>query len=196
MLPQLLPMLAVPAAPFDAPEYSFEIKWDGIRALAAVEATGWRLWGRQRADDTARYPELAVLRRLPAGTLLDGELVAFTPEGRPELPRLLRRHGLTAAWRFRQASRWCPVQYVVFDLLYHRGRCLLREPLARRREELTALCAGLDVAEVLFSIGVVGAGTALYALALAQGHEGVVAKRLSSMYRPGRRSPAWRKIKP
>jgi ATP-dependent DNA ligase len=88
------------------------------------------------------------------------------------------------------------VQYVVFDLLYHRGRSLLREPLARRREALAALCMGLDLLEVLFSAGVVGAGTALYALALAHGHEGIVAKRLASAYRPGRRSPAWRKIKP
>ena len=77
MLPQLEPMLAVSAAPFDAPEYSFEIKWDGIRALAAVEPTAWRLWGRERADYTARYPELGVLGCLPAGTLVDGELVAF-----------------------------------------------------------------------------------------------------------------------
>jgi len=195
-LPQLLPMLAVPAAPFDAPEYSFEIKWDGIRALAAVEATGWRLWGRQRADYTARYPELDRLRGLPSGTLLDGELVACAPDGRPELARLLRRHGLTEGWRLCQARRWCPVQYVVFDLLYHRGRSLLREPLARRREALAALCAGLELAEVVCSAGVVGAGTAMYALALAQGHEGVVAKHLASTYRPGRRAPAWRKIKP
>jgi ATP-dependent DNA ligase len=189
-------MLAVPAAPFDAPEYSFEVKWDGIRALAAVEAPGWRLWGRQRADYTARYPELDGLRRLPAGTLVDGELVAFAPDGRPELPRLLRRHGLTDSWRIRQARRWCPVQYLLFDLLYHGGRCLLNEPLARRREELAALCARPDLPELLFSAGVVEAGTALYALALARGHEGVVAKRLDSTYRPGRRSPTWRKIKP
>jgi ATP-dependent DNA ligase len=73
---------------------------------------------------------------------------------------------------------------------------LLREPLAQRREALAALCMGLDLPEVLFSAGVVGAGTAVYALALAGGHEGVVAKHLSSTYRPGRRSPAWRKIKP
>jgi ATP-dependent DNA ligase len=189
-------MLAVSAAPFDSPEYSFEIKWDGIRALAAVEAPGWRLWGRERADYTARYPELDALRGLPAGTLLDGELVAFAPDGRPELPRLLRRHGLTDSWWIRQARRWCPVQYVVFDLLYHRGRCLLGAPLARRREELAAVCVGLDLPEVVFSAGVVEAGTALYALALARGHEGVVAKRLGSTYRPGRRSPTWRKIKP
>ena len=92
MLPRLLPMLAVPAAPFDSSEFSFEIKWNGIRALAAVETAGWRLWGRERADYTARYPELEVLRRMPAGTLVDGELVAFDADGQPNLPRLLRRH--------------------------------------------------------------------------------------------------------
>jgi ATP-dependent DNA ligase len=189
-------MLAVPARPFDAPEYSFEVKWDGIRALAAADATGWRFWGRKRADYTARYPELEVLRHWPVGTLVDGELVALDPDGRPTLLRLLRRHGLTDPWRLRQAWRWCSVHYVVFDLLYHRGRCLLHEPLARRREELAELSERLPLAEVRYSTAVVGCGTALYAAALAQGHEGVVAKHLASMYRPGRRSPAWRKIKP
>jgi ATP-dependent DNA ligase len=180
MLPRLLPMLAVPATPFDSPEYSFEWKWDGIRALTAVEPAGWRLWGRERADYTARYPELDVLRRLPAGTLVDGELVAFDADGRPDLPRLLRRHGLTDPWRIRQARRWCSVGYVLFDLLYRAGRCLLREPLARRREVLAEVCRRLDAANVRFSEGVVGQGRALYAAALVQGHEGVVAKHLAS----------------
>jgi ATP-dependent DNA ligase len=189
-------MLAVPAAPFDSSEYSFEVKWDGIRALAAVETAGWRLWGRERAEYTDRYPELEVLRHLPAGTLVDGELVTFDVDGRPDLPRLLRRHGLTDPWRVRQAWRWCSVRYVLFDLLYHAGRCLLHEPLARRREVLAEVCQRLDAIGVRFSEGVVGQGRAMYAAALAQGHEGVMAKHLSSMYRPGRRSPAWRKSKP
>ena len=196
MLPRLLPMLAVPAEPFDASEYSFEIKWDGIRALAAVDASGWRIWGRERADYTVRYPEFDMLRCLPTGTLVDGELVAFDPQGRPDLPRLLRRHGLADPWRIAQAKRWCPVRCVVFDLLYHAGRCLLNEPLARRRELMAEIVERLHVPEVIFSAEVVGAGTALCATALAQGHEGVMAKRLSSTYRPGRRSPPWRKIKP
>jgi ATP-dependent DNA ligase len=88
MLPQVLPMLAVAAEPFDSPEYSFEIKYDGARALAAVDEVGWRLWGRERADYTTRNPELDVLRRLPAGTLVDGDLVAFDVEGRPDLRRI------------------------------------------------------------------------------------------------------------
>ena len=196
MLPRVSPMLAVPATPFDSPEHSFEVKWNGIRALAAVEAAGWRSWGRQRAEYTERYPELDVLRRLPAGTLVDGELVAFDADGRLDLRRLLRRHGLTAGWKIGLARRCCPVQYVLFDLLYYRGRCLLREPLARRREVLADMYHRLDVAAVLFSEAVVGQGKALYAAALARGHEGVVAKHLASTYRPGQRSGAWRKIKP
>src|SRR5262249_6607533 len=63
MLPQVLPMLAVAAPPFDSPEYCFEVKYDGVRALAAVDEMGWRLWGREQADYTTRYPELDVLRR-------------------------------------------------------------------------------------------------------------------------------------
>jgi ATP-dependent DNA ligase len=180
MLPQVLPMLAVAAEPFDSPQYCFEIKYDGVRALASVDEIGWRLWGRERAVYTTRYPELDVLRRLPAGTLVDGELVAFDDDGRPHLRRLLRRHGLADSWRIRHARQWCPVRFVVFDLLYHSGRCLLREPLVRRREMLADVCEKLDVPAVEFSRAVIGAGTTLYQQVVAAGHEGVMAKKLSS----------------
>jgi bifunctional non-homologous end joining protein LigD len=195
-LPSILPMLAVSAEPFDSPEYCFEVKWDGIRALAAVDTSGWRLWGRERADYTARYPELEVLRRLPAGTLVDGELVAFDAEGRPDLRRLLRRHGLTDPWRIHHARQWCPVRYVLFDLLHHAGRTLLQESLVRRREMLAEVCRMLPELDLIFSAGVIGAGVAFYQAALARGHEGVMAKRLASAYRPGKRSVTWKKIKP
>ena len=194
MLPPLLPMLAVPAAPFDSPEYVFEIKWDGVRALAAVEADGWRLWGRGLSDYTARYPELAVLRQWPAGTLVDGELVVLRA-GRADLARLLQRHHLVDPLKIRQAPRWCPVHYIPFDLLYHAGRCLLQEPLVRRQELLRAVGAARPVPGVLFAAGVEGCGRACYAAAIAQGHEGVMAKALASTYRPGQRSTSWRKIK-
>jgi DNA ligase-1 len=71
---------------------------------------------------TTRYPELvAALGRWPAGTLVDGELIAVRG-GLPHLASLLARHFLTNPWKIRQAARWCPVHYVAFDLLYHRGR--------------------------------------------------------------------------
>ena len=195
MLPDLLPMLAVAAAPFDSPDHVFEVKYDGVRALAAVEADTWRLWGRERSDYTARYPELEVLRRLPAGTLVDGELVTVR-DGRPNLAALLRRHLLVDPLQIRHACRWCPVTYVLFDLLYHAGRSLLREPLAQRRARLADVCAELSAPTVTSSPGVVGRGREFYTAAVALGHEGVVAKLLTAPYQPGRRSPAWCKIKP
>src|SRR5262245_23126142 len=170
MLPQVLPMLAVAAEPFDSPEYCFEVKWDGVRALAAVEETGWRLWGRERADYTARYPELEVLRRLPARTLVVGELVAFDADGRHDRRRLLRRQGVSEPWRIRKAQHWCPVQYVLFDLLYLGGRCLMREPLVRRRDALAEVSDKLAVPEVVFSPAVIGAGRAFYHRVVAAGH--------------------------
>ena len=137
-----------------------------------------------------------MLRRLPAGTLVDGELVAFNADGRPDLRRLLCRHGLTNPWRMRQAQHWCPVRYVLFDLLYHGRRCLMREPLVRRREVLAEVCERLDAEAMLFSPAMIGAGTALYQQVLAAGHEGEMAKHLRSAYRPGKRSATWKKIKP
>jgi len=84
---------------------------------------------------------------------LHGELVAFDADGRPDLPRLLRRHGLAHAWRIRQARLWCPVRYVLFDLLYHAGRSLLHEALVRRREVLAEVCRQFEAADVQSSSG-------------------------------------------
>jgi ATP-dependent DNA ligase len=144
-------------------------------------------------DYTARYPELAVLGRLLPGTVVDGELVVLR-HGRADFPALLRRHQrcrpLPAGY---QAAA---VTYVLFDLLYERGRAVLQETLTRRRAALRALLEKVREPRLVYSDGVVGAGCAFFAEALAQGHEGVMAKRNDSAYWPGRRSPAWRKIKP
>ena len=192
---RLLPMLAVPSAPFDSAEYLFEVKWDGVRALAACGPDG-AVWGRDGADYSARYPELAVLGRMSAGTILDGELVRWGPDGLSNLGAILKRHHLTNPARIEQASRSQPVCYVVFDLLYLRGRSLLGEPLQSRREALQELLQHLQERYVVFSEGLVGAGRAFFDAVVAQGQEGMMAKHRASGYRPGRRSSAWRKVKP
>ena len=137
-----------------------------------------------------------MLRRLPAGTLVDGELVSFDEKGRPDLRLLLRRHGAVDPWRIRQARLWCTVRYMLFDLLYYRGRCLLREPLKRRREILAEMCEKYALSQVEFSPAVIGAGAEFYQKVVAASHEGAMAKMLISAYRPGKRSPTWKKIKP
>jgi bifunctional non-homologous end joining protein LigD len=196
MSTRLLPMLAVPGEPFDSAEHLFEVKWDGVRALAQNGPGGWALWGREGADYRARYPELAALGRLPAGTVLDGELVRAGPAGLSDLAATLSRHRLTHPARIDQASRRQPVGYVVFDLLYLRGRSLLGQPLRARRAALQDLLQRVAAPCLVFSAGVAGAGQAFFHAAVAQGQEGVMAKHLASRYRPGRRTAAWRKTKP
>src|SRR5262249_5559861 len=168
----LLPMLATPAAPFDAPEYLFEVKWDGVRALAAVEAGHWRLWGRAGTGYTPRDPELAVLRRLPSGTVLDGELVVLH-DGRADFPALLSRHQ-----RHRPDPLWAAagarpvVSYVLFDLLFDQGQALLAQPLARRRARLQERLARVTAPAVVSSDGGLGGGRASFAGAGAAGAGG------------------------
>ncbi len=190
-----LPMLAVAGAPFDSEEYLFEVKWDGVRALAACGPT-WRLWGRDGVEYGDRYPELAVLAHVPPDTVLDGELVRWGPSGVPTLGDILRRHQLVHPGRIARASRNFPVAYIVFDLLRLRGRSLLAEPLQARRDALQQLLHQLNEPGLVFSEGIIGAGRRFFETLVAQGHEGMMAKHLSSRYRPGRRSAAWRKIKP
>ena len=189
----LLPMLATPAAPFDSPEHLFEVKWDGVRALAGVERGRWELWGRRGVDYTPRYPELAVLGRLPAGTVVDGELVVLR-DGRADLPALLRRHQRHQPLAAQYPTP--PVHYVVFDLLCWRGQALQKETLRQRRACLRALLDQVNEPLLVYSDGVVGGGRPFVEQVLAQGHEGVMAKQQASRYQPGQRSPAWRKIKP
>src|SRR5207248_10592646 len=93
-------------------------------------------------------------------------------------------------------SRARPVTYVVFDVLSIRGRMLLGHPFQARREILQELLEALHEPRLVFSAGVVGSGRRLFAEAVRQGQEGIMAKHLASRYRPGRRSAAWKKIKP
>ena len=195
MINPLMPMLATSASPFDSSDYFFEVKWDGVRALASVEAGDWNLWGRKLADYDGRYPELEVLRRLPSGTVVDGELVMFQ-NGRPDLNAILRRHQLVHPARIRDASQRMPIHFVLFDILYFQGRSLLQEPFARRRSVLVDVLTELNAPHLVLSEGIAQFGCEFFEQVLAQGHEGIMAKHQSSRYLPGRRSAAWKKIKP
>jgi ATP-dependent DNA ligase len=195
-LPRFVPpMLAKPGVPFDSPDHLFEIKWDGTRVLAFVDSRGYRLVNRHRADVTDRYPELGFLDDLPAGIVLDGEVVVLR-QGKPDFGLLLSRNQARASFRIQFLARILPVTYVVFDLLYERYESLLAQPLGTRRKRLEKLIQGCAHPRLVFSQGVVGSGKAFFAEICHQGLEGMMAKRLVSCYRPGRRTDAWIKIKP
>jgi ATP-dependent DNA ligase len=188
-------MLAKSGVPFDSPEHLFEVKWDGTRALAFVEQGNYRLVNRHRADVTDRYPELTFLGGLPAGTVLDGEVVVLQG-GKPSFRHLLSRNQVRSSFKIQSLARTLPTTYVIFDLLYDRFESLLALPLAQRRERLEQLMRRYAHPRLVFSQGVVGAGKAFFAEVCCQGLEGMMAKRLASGYRPGWRTDAWIKVKP
>ena len=173
------PMLAQAGLPFDSDQHLFEIKWDGTRLLAFVDGDGYRLVNRHRRDRTEQYPEFAFLAQVPPGTILDGEMVVLHG-GRPDFRRLLARDQARRSLKIRLLARSLPATYVVFDLLYYRGRSLLLEPLEQRRALLRQVVHEMDQPQLVLSEGITGAGVVFFRKACQLGLEGVVAKRLTS----------------
>ncbi|MBX6391198.1 MAG: ATP-dependent DNA ligase, partial [Frankia sp.] len=191
MPPRLAPMLAVRAELPVGPDWAYEVKWDGARVLAFVE--GGRVLARSRSgrDVTATYPELRALGTALGATqaVLDGEVVAFGPDGRPDFDLLARRMHISDPGAARRAAERVPVGYLVFDLLFLNGRPTTGLTYDQRRALLAEL-PGLTLSEQL-----PGDGPAVLAATAAAGLEGIVAKRRSSAYQPGRRSSDWVKVK-
>ncbi|MFW3168491.1 non-homologous end-joining DNA ligase [Geodermatophilus sp. CPCC 206100] len=180
--------------PGQDPLWGYEFKWDGVRAIAVVQAGALGLWARSGTEITVRYPELARLPVQLAGhdAVLDGEVVALDDRGRPDFGALQGRMHRTGPEVHRMAAA-APVTYLVFDLLALDGEPLTGLPYTRRRERLEALGIGGErwVSTPWFR----GGGAAVLAASRENGLEGVVAKRLDSPYRPGSRGPDWRKVK-
>ena len=193
---QVPPMLATagPLPPEDG-RWAFEIKWDGVRAIAHSEPGRLRFHSRNLNEITARYPELSKLNRALSShrAILDGEIVAFDADGRPSFNALQGRMHLSSDSQIRRLAKSNPVSYVIFDLLWLDGHSLLREPYSVRRARLAELDLQGDRWQVPDAVE--GQGAALLAASAAQGLEGIVAKRLDCAYEPGRRSRGWIKVK-
>ena len=181
--------------PADETEWAFEVKWDGVRAVAYCEPGRLRLESRNLNDITERYPEVRGLREeLGArSAVLDGEIVAFDEEGRPSFERLQQRMHVASQARVRRLASSTPVVYVIFDLLHLDGEDLMGLPYEERRRRLEAL--GLSGPAWQTPAFHRGDGKALLQATRERGLEGVVAKRLDSPYEPGRRSGGWIKVK-
>jgi bifunctional non-homologous end joining protein LigD len=173
-------------------DFAFEFKWDGVRAVTAAGGGRVLAMSRNANDVTSSYPELARLTEL-IGThtaVLDGEVVALDHTGRARFDLLQLRMHVQRPPASLLAQ--VPVIYVVFDLLHLDGQSLINEPYERRRDllddlELDTRAAGVRVSSFHSDVD----GARLLEVARAHHLEGVVAKRLSSRYEPGRRSRNW-----
>ncbi|NNG19210.1 ATP-dependent DNA ligase [Naumannella sp. ID2617S] len=186
-LPVIEPMLATAAETGELAhdEWEFEVKWDGYRAIATVADGSASFRSRRGLDFTRTYPELAELGQLLANhaVVLDGEIVAIDPQGRSSF-ELLQTHG----------SGGSKAHFMAFDLLHLDGRSLVREPYTERRLALEELLG--DGGRQVHVPATFGSDPEL-ALTTSRelGLEGVIAKRPTSVYQPGRRAKTWLKIK-
>lgn len=191
------PMLALLSLelPSDDGNWAFEYKWDGVRAISYHDAATWRIESRNQLDITRRYPELQGLRDSLRGhqVVLDGEIVALDDLARPSFSRLQRRMHVNDAAQIQRLVREVPILYVLFDVLHLDGASLMDRPYTQRRQILEQLA--LAGPSWTITPAQVGRGEPMLNAARENALEGVIAKRLDSVYVAGRRSPAWLKIK-
>src|SRR5262249_39853875 len=185
--------------------FVYEPKYDGIRALVEVKRSGASakaaIWSRNGNDKTKQFPTIARAlesTRLTDSVVLDGEIVALDDRGRPAgFQRLQGRMHLLGAQDVARADQAQPVALIVFDSLREGTTDLTRLPLAGRRTRLEALFDRMKANDrvIRLSEQVTGDATEMNDRAMKEGWEGLIAKDSTSVYQPGRRSPAWRKIK-
>jgi bifunctional non-homologous end joining protein LigD len=190
------PMLARPGEPpRDERAWAFEIKWDGVRAIAYSQPGELRLQSRNLLDITDSYPELGRLNRALSShrVVLDGEIVAFDSAGRPSFGALQPRMHVASRTVAKRLAAGTPATYVIFDLLWLDGHSLMQLAYRERRERLAELQLNGESWQTPEHL--VGKGTALLAASREQGLEGIVAKRLDSMYEQGVRTRHWIKVK-
>jgi bifunctional non-homologous end joining protein LigD len=193
---RLRPMLAATGErAFSREGWLFELKYDGVRAIAEAGRGKARLFARTGGERTHLYPELAVaLAHWPVEhAILDGEIVALDARGRASFERIQRRFTQTRAADAEALRRELPVVYYAFDCLAVDGLDLRKLPLEARKRVLAALVPARG--PVRLADHVSGDGLALFDAVRAHGMEGVIAKQASSVYEAGERSKRWLKVK-
>jgi bifunctional non-homologous end joining protein LigD len=191
------PMLATLASkvPHDEHRWAYELKWDGVRAIAYCQGGRVTLESRNLRDVTSQYPEVRGLGEQLGATeaVLDGEVVTLDDQGRPSFQRLQGRMHLGSESAIRRQMTQNPVIYMIFDVLHLDGESLIDLSYEERRARLESL--GLEGPCWQTPRNHTGDGEALLALTRERGIEGIVAKRLDCAYTPGRRSRGWLKVK-
>ncbi|HPU35189.1 MAG TPA: non-homologous end-joining DNA ligase [Bacillota bacterium] len=192
-LPLIRPMLAVNSLPFDSDLHLFEVKWDGYRGLLYLDGNT-SLRSRNLLDLTGKFPELGHLHqrvaRKPA--ILDGEVVVFE-KGKPSFTRLQARGRLNNVQGIKRVSIESPAVYIAFDVLYAGGKSVMERPLRERKALLAEMVK--PGTEIIVPDYILHKGRSFFDACVSMGLEGVVAKKLDSIYLPGRRSTYWQKFR-
>ncbi|WP_281257624.1 hypothetical protein [Planifilum fimeticola] len=176
--------------PFDNEGIIAEPKMDGFRLILST-IDGMKAYTRHGNEVSARFPELKQFS-IPKGTVLDGELIVTDDHGRSDFEWVMKRLQARNPKKIERLVRELPVQYVVFDILYHRGKSVVDLPLVERKALLDEVVKENDVlARIRF---IEGGATGLFQATGDAGLEGIVIKRKDAPYQPGKRSWSWQKV--
>ena len=169
---------------FDSPDWLFEIKWDGYRAIAEVNKTGNKLYSRNGLTFDKAYPKVFDgLKAIKKNAIIDGEIVVFDEHGRPNFQKLQN---------YQNRDKY-PIQYFVFDILELEGKSLTNLPLTERKEILRKLLPESNV--IRYCDHVEDEGRMLFREMQKMNFEGMIAKKKNSKYYIGKRTADWLKIK-
>jgi bifunctional non-homologous end joining protein LigD len=181
--------------PFDDIQYGFQIKWDGTRVLAHVKHGKPRLFNRKKNVRTKQYPEIndALSELFPKNdVILDGEIITLK-EGKPNFQQLMRRDRASDKNTINYLVQHIPVTYVVFDILSLNDKTLVDSTFGYRDHVLKSVLNSCDPIVVTDTFQ--AKGKLLYSVIKEKGLEGIVAKKLDSLYEIGKKSGSWLKIK-
>jgi bifunctional non-homologous end joining protein LigD len=181
----IAPMLAKESdQPFSDPEWIYEMKWDGYRAIAEVNKSKVSLYSRNGNTFDSSYPVVVdALKEMGINAVLDGEIIVVDENGKSDFQRL----------QYYGTDNQHPMEYRVFDVLFINGKDVTQLPLLERKEKLRKLLKQNEV--VKYSDHISEKGEAFFKAAQEQNLEGIMAKKADSQYHIGKRSSEWLKIK-
>jgi bifunctional non-homologous end joining protein LigD len=172
-------------APFDDQDWLFENKWDGYRAIAAINNFNAKLLSRNDVSFARYYPIIDILQTWPCNAVIDGEIVVMRTDEKTDF-------GALQNWKSEKDGL---LKYCVFDILWYEGRNLMNVPLKQRQAILQQVLTKNGNDSIFQSKAVSATGKQLFENAEKHGYEGIVAKKGDSIYTPDRRSKEWLKIK-
>lgn len=178
----------------EGPQWIAQVKWDGVRVLTYCNAREVRLFNRRLHERTFHYPEITALSSYchADSVILDGEVIALGPDGKPSFYEVMRRDGLRRMEKVPQIQKAVPITYMIFDVLYWNGQWVTSRTLKERQQILHTIITPNDHVQLVENFD---NGEALYQVVQTENMEGILLKDLTSSYVIKGKDERWRKKK-
>ncbi|WP_331281056.1 non-homologous end-joining DNA ligase [Bacillus sp. EB01] len=194
-LEPILPMEPVASAAIpNGEDWIAQVKWDGVRVLTYADDGGVRLYNRKKNERTMHYPEITSISEYCSSrsVILDGEVISLGGNGKPSFQRVMRRDGLRNIDRVRIAIESVPIIYMIFDIVYLDGVWIHDKSLRERNQLLSSIITPNEHIQLVPSVEQT---QGLFNAVQEQEMEGIVLKRIDSLYSIGKKREDWLKLK-